>query len=92
MLYIMNGSSKLPIDGIFRVIEQKDENEDINDFDKESLAVPINKAESFKQIEMDSRLAILAEKFSIGKKVIKDIKKKEKKNRIKNSTLKIQTS
>jgi hypothetical protein len=38
---------------------------------------------------MDSRLAILAEKFSIGKKVIKDIKKKEKKNRIKNSTLKI---
>ena len=92
MLYIMNGSSKLAIDGIFRVIEQKDEYEDINDFDKESLAVPINQAESFKQIEMDSRLALLAQKFSIGKKVIRDIKKKDKKNRRKNSTLRLQGS
>jgi hypothetical protein len=37
------------------------------EYDKCSLVVPASPIESFKQLEISSRMAILARKFSLGK-------------------------
>ncbi len=37
------------------------------EYDIHSLAVPVSQIESFKQLEMSSRMALLARKFSLGK-------------------------
>ncbi len=69
IIFIQNASSKLGLDGVYRVIS-KDQEKDygiIDDYDKQSLAVPESPIESFKKQEMSSRIALLARKFSIGK-------------------------
>jgi hypothetical protein len=78
MLFIQNASAKHGLDGVYKVINKEQEKEyDLEDIDKQSLAVPTSPLESIKLQEMSSRMAILAKKFSLGKKVIKEMKKKK---------------
>ena len=91
LLFIQNASHKLGgggIDGgVYRVITKEQEEVEFGNFedgcliDKESLAVPTSPIESLKIQEMSSRLAILAKKFSLGKQVIKEMKKKNKREK-----------
>ena len=58
-----------PLEGVYRVITKDMENDyfgEENDKNN-SLVVPTSPIESFKQLEMSSRMTLLARKFSLGK-------------------------
>jgi hypothetical protein len=49
MLFIQNGSAKHGLDGVYKVISKEQEKEyELDDYEKNSLAVPASPLESFK--------------------------------------------